>query len=70
MYFIPNGYTIKKMADTVRDKDRILVERADKKEAAEAEIVAANQRLREINQETDELLSLPEEPSQTVSKDL
>lgn len=60
MYFIPEGYTIKKMADVVRNKDKILLDRADKTEAAQAAIEAAKKQLETITQETEELLSLPD----------
>ena len=59
MFFIPEGYTIKKMADLVREKDRIVVERADKTEAAKAAIETAKKELHAIEQETGELLSIP-----------
>lgn len=59
MFFIPDEYSVKKMADLVREKDRILVERADKTAAAEAAIEAAKKQLDAITQETDDLLSLP-----------
>ena len=61
MYFIPEEYTVKKMADLVRAKDKILVERTDKTEAALAEIEAAKRKLASITQETEELLSLPDD---------
>jgi len=59
MFFVPKEYTIKKMADLVREKDKVLIDRADKTEAAKAAIEAAKRELDEITQETDELLSLP-----------
>ena len=62
MYFIPDGYTVKKMADLVRAKDKILLDRADKTEAAQTAIEEAKKQLEEITQETEELLTLPDEP--------
>ena len=59
MFFIPDEYTVKKMADLVREKDKILLERADKTAAAEAAIETAKKQLDAITQETDDLLSLP-----------
>ena len=61
MYFVPEGWSIKKMADEVRKKDKILLDRAEKTEKAEAAIEAAKKQLAEINQETEDLLSLPDE---------
>ena len=58
MYFIPEGWSIKMMADEVRKKDKILLDRAEKTEAAEAAIEAAKKQLLEINQETEALLSI------------
>ena len=61
MYFVPEGWSIKKMADEVRKKDKILLDRAEKTEKAEAAIEAAKKQLAQINQETEDLLSLPDE---------
>ena len=63
MFFIPEDYTIKKMADLVRDKDRIVVDRLDKTEAAKAAIEAAKKQLDEIENETVQLLSIPKAES-------
>ena len=41
MYFVPDGFSIKMMADEVRKKDKILLDRAEKTEAAEAAIEKA-----------------------------
>lgn len=59
MYFIPDGYTVKKMADLVREKDKILLDRADETEAAQSRIEEAKRQLEEIKKETEELLTLP-----------
>ena len=61
MFFIPEGYTTKTMADQVRSKDKILLDRADKTEKAKAAIEKAKKELEEITQETDTLLILPED---------
>ena len=61
MYFVPESWSIKKMADEVRKKDKILLDRAEKTEKAEAAIEAAKKQLAQINQETEDLLSLPDE---------
>ena len=61
MYFIPDEWSVKKMADEVRNKDKILIDRAEKTEAAEAAILAAKKQLEEINQETNALLSIEDE---------
>ena len=61
MYFVPEGWSIKKMADEVRKKDKILLDRAEKTEKAEAAIEAAKKQLAQINQETEDLLLLPDE---------
>ena len=63
MYFIPEGYTVKKMADLVRTKDKVLLDRADKTEAAQNAIEKAKKQLEEITQETERLLSLPDQPT-------
>ena len=39
MYFVPDGFSIKMMADEVRKKDKILLDRAEKTEAAQDLIV-------------------------------
>lgn len=58
MYFIPPGMTVKKMADDVRDKDRMMQERAAKKEEARAKLVEAELELKRLEAEDQALISL------------
>ena len=58
MYFIPEGMTVKQMADTVREKDKILLEQLAKKKRAKEAVRKAEKELEKINAETSELISL------------
>ncbi len=65
MFFIPNGMTVKKMADLVRTKDKVMMERLEKTEAALQRIEEAKRELELIQQETDEIISLePDGPEE------
>lgn len=44
MYFIPEGMTVKQMADLVRDKDRVYSEQMEEEEKAKAEVLAAQRK--------------------------
>ena len=61
MFIIPDDITVKGMADLVRLKDKIMLERIEKAEAAEKAIEDAQKILERINQETDEIISYPRE---------
>ncbi len=58
MYFVPDGWTVKQMADKVREKDKILLEQVDKETKAKDAVRIAEQELEKINKETDALISL------------
>ena len=58
MYFIPDGWTVKQMADDVREKDKIMREQVDKKTKAKDAVLKAQEKLEQINKETDSLISL------------
>ncbi|MBY4677440.1 hypothetical protein K6T12_12615 [Marinobacterium sp. CAU 1594] len=48
MYFIPDGMSVKQMADHVREKDRVHIEHLEEKEKLEAEVAAAQEKLRQL----------------------
>jgi hypothetical protein len=58
MYFIPDDMTVKQMADTVREKDKIMLEQIAKQEEAKDEVARAQAMLEKINKETHEKISL------------
>ena len=58
MFFIPDNMTVKKMADMVREKDRILLERVEKTEAAKNAVEEAQKKLELIQQETVDMIAL------------
>ena len=58
MYFIPEGMTVKQMADTVREKDIVLLEQLTKEKEAKEAVRKAEKELAQINAETNELISL------------
>ena len=58
MYFIPDGWTVKQMADDVREKDKIMRGQDDKKTKAMDAVRKAQEVLEKINEETDGLISL------------
>lgn len=68
MYFIPEGMTVKQMADTVREKDIILLEQLTKKKDAMDAVRKAEQELERLNSETDELIAL-NDPSNDSTND-
>ncbi len=57
MYFIPEGMTVKQMADTVREKDRVYVEHMEEEEAALAAVKEAQKRLEELHRTHKEELT-------------
>ena len=61
MFYIPDDMTVKNMADLVRDKDKVMLERIEKTDEALNEIEAAQMKLDKIKQETDEIMSLPKD---------
>ena len=48
MYFIPEGMTVKEMADMVREKDRVHVEQMEEREKASLEVEVAQKKLDEM----------------------
>lgn len=58
IYFIPSEMTVKKMADYVREKDKVIQERNLEKEKVLAQLESAKKNLEAINQETLDLISL------------
>lgn len=58
MYFIPDGMTVKQMADTVREKDKIMLERIEKQEKAMEELAKARAVVEKLKKETHEMISL------------
>ena len=61
MYYIPEGMTVKKMADHVREKDKIMQDQILKKEKALEQIKEAQLELDKLNEETIEMISLKED---------
>ncbi|WP_461405817.1 GIY-YIG nuclease family protein [Falsiruegeria mediterranea] len=59
MYFIPHGMTVKNMADLVREKDKVAVTQASKRQQAQEKIAKAQAELERINKETAEMITLP-----------
>ena len=59
MFFVPNGLTVKKMADHVREADKISLKRAEETAKAERELEAAKNKLEKIKKETESIISLP-----------
>ncbi len=58
MYFVPDGWTVKQMADDVRDKDKIMRDQVDKETKAKEKVSKAQEELERISKETDSLISL------------
>lgn len=58
MYLIPEGMSVKAMADLVREKDKIAVDQNIKREKALATIEKAQAELDRINNETQQMISL------------
>ena len=58
MFFIPEGMTVKDMADLVREKDKVAVDQNIKREKALESIQKAKAELDRINRETTEMISL------------
>ena len=61
MYFVPDGWTVKQMADDVRDKDKIMRDQVDKETKAKEKVRTAQEELEKISEETDSLISLSNE---------
>lgn len=65
MFFLPEGFTVKKMADLVREKDKVLMKRAEETVAARNELEAAKKKLEKIEKETESLIVLPRNHDKT-----
>lgn len=61
MYCIPPNWTVKQMADIVREKDKVLLIQAEKQEAAKKELAEAKAKFDAINSETDLMIALKNE---------
>ena len=57
MYFIPEGMTVKEMADTVREKDRIYVEQMEEEEIAKLNVLEAQKKFDELHRKHKEELT-------------
>jgi membrane carboxypeptidase/penicillin-binding protein len=59
MFFIPEDMTVKQMADTVREKDQILVKQQSKQAKAEEAVKKAQEVLENLNNQTAAMI-MPE----------
>ena len=68
MYFIPEGMTVKEMADTVREKDRIYVEQMEEEEIAKLNVLEAQKKFDELHRKHKEELTreLPQSESTDI----
>ena len=68
MYFIPEGMTVKEMADTVREKDRIYVEQMEEEEIAKLNVLEAQKKFDELHRKHKEELTreLPKSESTDI----
>jgi hypothetical protein len=68
MYFIPSGMTVKEMADTVREKDRIYVEQMEEEEIAKLNVLEAQKKFDELHRKHKEELTreLPQSESTDI----
>ena len=68
MYFIPEGMTVKEMADMVREKDRIYVEQMEEEEIAKLNVLEAQKKFDELHRKHKEELTreLPQSESTDI----
>lgn len=57
MYFIPPELTVKKMADTVRDKDRIHMSQMEEEQSAQEAVLIAQKKLEDLHKKHKEELT-------------
>jgi cell division protein YceG involved in septum cleavage len=70
MYFIPEGMTVKQMADCVREKDKVFVEHMEEEEQAKAAVASAQAALDALHRKHKAQIGLGLTPEQVVEAQL